>query len=145
MALPSTSTIVEISALLREMGEDELADRLDYLASDEDLEPGESPATDESARGFFEFFTAVKCDSKVGLACSPEGCIVGEWRWFPDKRGVSIWFLDAERVGFTANRKNGDFVALDGQSNITTRSTLTASLIQEELFSWRPKHQRPEC
>ena len=60
MALTSvTTSIAEISALLREMGEGELADRLDYLASDEDLEPGESPATDESARGFFEFFTPV--------------------------------------------------------------------------------------
>ena len=138
-------TIAEISALLREMGEGELANRLDYLASDEDLEPGELPATDESARGFFEFFTSVESDSKVGLACSPEGWIVGEWRWFPDKRGASIWFLDAERVGFTANRKNGEFVALAGQSNTTTSSELTVALIQEELFSWRPQRQRPEC
>ena len=138
-------TIAEISGLLREMGEGELANRLDYLASDEDLEPGELPATDESARGFFEFFTSVESDSKVGLACSPEGWIVGEWRWFPDKRGASIWFLDAERVGFTANRKNGEFVALAGQSNTTTSSELTVALIQEELFSWRPQRQRPEC
>ena len=145
MALSSALSIAEISALLREMGESELADRLDYLASDEDLDPGESPATDESARGFLEFFTSVTSDSKVGLACSPEGCIVGEWRWFPDKRGASIWFLDAERVGFTANRKNGDFVALAGQSNTTTRSALTVALIQEELFSWRSQRQRPEC
>ena len=145
MALSSASSIVEISALLRKMDEVDLADRLDYLASDADLDPGESPATAESARGFFEFFTSVMSESKVGLGCSPEGCIVGEWRWFPDKRGASIWFLDAERVGFTANRQNGDFVALDGQSNVTTRSTLAAALIQEELFSWRPLHQRPDC
>ena len=105
MALTSASTIAEISALLLEMGEDELAARLDYLASDEDLDPGESPATDESARGFFEFFTSVESDSEVGLACSPEGWIVGEWRWFPDKRGASVWFLDDERVMFTANKK----------------------------------------
>lgn len=145
MALAPTTTIAEISALLRGMGEEELADRLDYLASDEDLEPGESPAKAESARGFFEFFTSVESDSKVGLACSPEGWIVGEWRWFPDERGASIWFLNSNRVGFTAYRKNGDFVALDSQSNITTCSTLTAALIQEELFSWRPQHQRPDC
>ena len=35
----------DISRLLRGMGEGELAERLDYLASDADLEPGESPAT----------------------------------------------------------------------------------------------------
>ena len=107
MALSSATTIAQISDLLRGMGEGELADRLDYLASDEDLEPGESPATDESARGFFELFTSVVSDSKVGLACSPEGWIVGEWRWFPDKRGASIWFLDDEGVMFTANKKAG--------------------------------------
>ena len=137
MALSSALSIVEISALLREMGEGELADRLDYLASDADLDPGESPATDESARGFFEFFTSVESDSEVGLACSPEGWIVGEWRWFPDKRGASLWFLDNERVMFTANKKSGDFVTIEGQNNITTLSILNKALVQEGLFSWR--------
>ncbi len=121
------------------MGEIELADRLDYLASDEDLEAGESPATAESAQGFFEFFTSVESDSKVGLACSPEGWVVGEWRWFHDKRGASIWFLDDERVKFTANKKSGEFVDIEGQKNITTISILNEALVGEGLFSWRPK------
>ena len=137
MALASEFTIAEISALLRDMDEDALADRLDYLASEEELELGESPATDESARGFFEFFTSVESDSKVGLACSPEGWIVGEWRWFPDKRGASIWFLDDERVMFTANKRSGGFVAIEGQKNITTLAILNRVLVEEGLFSWR--------
>lgn len=114
-----------------------MADRLDYLASEEDLDTGESPATDESARGFFKFFTSLTSDSKVGLACSPEGWIVGEWRWFPDKRGASIWFLDDERVMFTANKKAGGFVAIEGQKNITTLLILNRALVEEGLFSWR--------
>ena len=118
-----------------------MADRLDYLASDEDLDPGESPATAGSARGFFEFFSSVDSDSKVGLACSPEGWIVGEWRWFPDKRGASIWFLDAERVMFTANKSSGGFVSIDGHSNITTLAILAKGLVKEGLFSWHPNHQ----
>ncbi len=137
MALDSKSTVAEISALLREGGEDELADRLDYLASEEDLDPGDVPATVESVRGFFEFFTSVESDSKVGLACSPEGWIVGERRWFPDKRGASIWFLDDERVMFTANKKMGGFVAIEGQENITTLAILNRVLVEEGLFSWR--------
>ena len=136
MALTSASTIADISALLREMGEDELADRLDYLASDEDLDPGESPATDESARGFLNFYLSVKSDSKVGLACSYEGCIVGEWRWFPDKRGASVWFLDNERVMFTVNKKDGEFVKIECPGNITQQVTLMQILVQEGLFSW---------
>ena len=135
MALAPTTTIAEISALLREMGESELADRLDYLASDEDLDPGESPATDESARGFFEFFTSVKLESKVGLACSPEGWIVGEWRWFPDERSVSIWFLDDEQAFFAATNKNGQFVAAEWNGKRATPADIKATLRLEGLFT----------
>lgn len=138
MALTSASTIAEISILLREMGENELADRMDYLASDEDLDTGESPATDESARGFFEFFAGIKSDSKVGLACSPEGWIVGEWLWFPDKRSLSVWFLGDERVMFTATNKSEEFIAIAGHNNITTLSILAEALVKEGLLSWRP-------
>ncbi len=141
MALASSTTIAEISARLREMGEGELADRLDYLASDEDLDPGESPATDESARGFFEFFTSVKSDSKVGLACSPEGWVVGEWRWFPDKRSASIWFLDGEQVMFTARKRSGERVAIGERKNFTDRFTLAKVFVQEGLLSWRLSQQ----
>lgn len=137
MALSSALSIVEISALLREMGESKLADRLDYLASDEDLEPGESPATEESARGFFEFFTSVKSDSKVGLACSPEGWIVGEWRWFSDERRVGIWFLSAEKILFSALGKDGKFVEMEERNKITDRCMVTPKLVDAGLFSWR--------
>ena len=137
MALSSTSTIVEISSLFREMGEDDLADRLDYLASDEDLDPGESPATDESARGFFEFFTNIKSDSKVGLACSREGWISAEWRWFSDERRVGIWFLDAEKILFSALGKDGKFVEIEERNKITDRCMVTPKLVDAGLFSWR--------
>lgn len=139
MALTSTSTIAEISALLREKGEEELADRLDYLASDEDLDPGESPATAESARGFFEFFTSVDSEGNVGLGCSPEGVICAEWR-FQDKRAVGIWFLDTERVRFSAIGKDGEFVDIKERNKIADRSEVTKALaeLQQELFVWRP-------
>ena len=139
MALSSKSSVAEISALLREKGEDELADRLDYLASDADLEPGDVSATAESARGFFEFFTSVESDSKVGLACSPEGWIVGEWRWFPDKRTVGIWFLDADLVLFSAIDKKGVFVDIEERNKFTERSRVTNTLVDKGLFAWRPQ------
>ena len=137
MAIETTATVRDISRLLREMGEEELAERLDYLASDADLEPGESPATDESARGFFEFFTGVESESKVGLACSPEGWIVGEWRWFPDERAASVSFLDDNQVMFSAIKKNGDFVAIGERRNFATNDKLAEVLVEEGLFSWR--------
>ena len=139
MALSSALSIAEISALLREMDEGDLADRLDYLASEEDLEPEESPATDESARGFFEFFTAIESEGKVGLGCSPEGVICAEWR-FQDQRAVGIWFLDAGRVLFSAIGKDGDFVDIKERNKIAERSEVTMALveIQQGLFVWRP-------
>lgn len=138
MALTSASTIAEISALIRDMGEGKLADRLDYLASNEDLEPGESPATDESARGFFEFFTAVDSGGKVALGCSHEGVICAEWR-FDDRRAVGIWFLDADRVRFSAIGKDGELVNIKERNTVADRSLVTRALVEidEELFAWR--------
>ena len=70
MALTSKLTIAEISALLREMGEGELADRLDYLASDEDLDPGESPVTTGRKRPSIlsTYSSASNLTGTVGLA-----------------------------------------------------------------------------
>ena len=138
MTLTSTSTIAEISALLRDMGEDGLADRLEYLASDEDLDTGESPATDESARGFFEFFTGIKSESKVGLACSPEGWIVGEWQWYPDERSLTVWFLDSDRVGFVATNEKGEFVSREWNGKTASHSEVKAALAPEGLFVCHP-------
>jgi hypothetical protein len=137
MALSSKTTIAEISAMLQEMGEAELAERLEYLASEADLDPGESAATDASARGFFEFFTSLGCDSKVGLACSQEGWIVGEWRWFPDERRVGIWFIDSQRIRFSALDKNGDFVDIEERNKITERTVVTPKMVEKGLFYLR--------
>ena len=136
MALSSKTTIADISALLRDMGEVDLAARLDYLASDEDLDPGESPATDESARGFYELFLSVEWSGDFGLACSPEGWIVGEWR-FPDNRRASVWFLNNERVMFTAKKKNSEFVAIEGEGNFTEIRTIMKVLVREGILDWR--------
>ena len=132
----SAAAIGEISDRLRGMGASELADRLDYLASDADLEPGEFPATAESARGFFELFASVESEGQVVLGCSPEGWVVAEWR-FPDERGVGLWFLDSNRVMFTATGKDGEVIDLQGPARILGRPALIAGLIRKELFSWR--------
>ena len=139
MALSSRTTIPEISALLREMGEAELAERLEYLSSEADLDPGESAATDASARGFFEFFNAVQSEGKVVLGCSPEGVICAEWR-FQDQRSVAIWFLDANRARFSAITKDGRFVDVKQRNKIANRSEIATALVGvgQELFAWRP-------
>ena len=134
MALSSASSIIEISALLREMGEGELADRLDYLASSEDLDPGDVPATAESARGFFEFFKSVDSEGEIALGCSPEGWLCAEWR-FQDQRAVGVWFVDAERVQFSAIAKDGVLVDIEERNKIADRSKVCEVLVREGIFS----------
>ena len=126
----------DVAGFLRGMGEGGLAERLDYLASDADLDVGEFPASDESARGFFELFASIDSEGEVVLGCSPEGWVVAEWR-FSDERGVSVWFLDADRVMFAATGKGGKFVDIQGPARTLERTALMQGLVREELFSWR--------
>ena len=135
-----TAKVGDVAGFLRGVGEGVLAERLDYLASDADLDVGEFPASDESARGFWALFSRVGADSEVGLGCSPEGWVVGEWRWFADERGASVWFLDADRVMFSATKKDGKFVAIEGQGNVTSIARLAQTLVDEGLFYWRLNH-----
>lgn len=135
MAISATA-IDEIAAGLRGMGEGALADRLEYLASDEDLDSGECPATAESARGFFALFASVASEGEVVLGCSPEGWVLAEWR-FPDERGVGLWFLDSNRVMFTATGKDGEVIDIEGPARILERPAIIEGLIRKELFSWR--------
>ena len=132
-----TGTVGDVAGFLRGMGEGGLADRLDYLGSDADLDVGEFPAAAESARGFLALFARVGADSEVGLGCSPEGWVVGEWRWFADDRGASVWFLDVDRVMFSATKKDGEFVVIEGQGYVTSLAKLTQTLVDEGLFYWR--------
>ncbi len=136
MALAPTTTIAEISTLLREMGEHELADRLDYLASDDDLDPGESPITLESAQAFLELFASVEFEGTVGLGSSYEGWVYAQWS-FPDERALGVWFIDTEYVKYTARDKTGNHIDIEGSARTIERSKLMRGLVQKELLSWR--------
>ena len=136
MALTSASTVADVSGFLREMGEGELADRLDYLASDEDLDPGESPVTLESAQAFYELLVSVEFEGTVGLGSSPEGWVFAQWS-FPDERALGVWFVDAECVKYTARDKTGKHIDIEGSARTIERSKLMHGLVQKELLSWR--------
>ena len=136
MVVSDVATVGDVAGFLRDMGEDGLAERLDYLASDADLDVGECSATDESARGFWALFASVESEGAVVLGCSPEGWVVAEWR-FPDARGVSVWFLDADQVMFAATDKDGKFVDIQGPVRTLERTALMQGLVREELFFWR--------
>ena len=131
------SSIEDVCYILRDWDEYTLADRIAYFASDEDLDDGDVPLTLESARGFLAFFSELESDGKVGLACSQEGWICAEWR-FPDQRRASLWFLDEDRIMFAATDDSGNFIEIEGSSEIGYRSVVAAKLVEAGLLKWSP-------
>ena len=127
-------TIPEICAALTGRGRPELARRLAYFASEEDLEPGDVALTEESARGFWEFYRAVESEGVLRTSCSPEGWLCVEWD-FEDERGVAIWFLDSQRVRFAATYAPGKWVKIDGGGKTALGTVVREKLVEAGLFT----------
>ena len=127
-------TIPEICAALTGRGRPELARRLAYFASEEDLEPGDMPVTLESAQGFWEFLSVVDSDTRLEIGCSAEGWICADWR-FEDERGVAIWFLNPQQVRFAATTANGTWIRID-QGNTGDPAAVAEKLVEAGLFTW---------
>ena len=134
----SIQSIEEICNALEGQGHPDLAKRISYFASPEDLEEGDVPVTKESAQGFWKFFNAVESDGRRGLTCSSEGWLCGSW-YFPDDRGVTLWFLDSQFVMFAATGADGRFVRIAGGEDTGGRETVTEKLVEAGLFYWRPR------
>lgn len=131
------SSVDDVCEVLRIWGENDLANRIAYFASDEDLEDGDIPVTVDSARGFLSFFSAVKSEGRVSLTCSPEGWLCAVWRFpFPDERRASLWFLDADRVMFAATSATGEFIEIEGGGDVGNSRDVMEKLIQAGLLSW---------
>ena len=110
-------------------GRNDLADRIGYFASDEDLEDGDVPVTLESVLGFLAFFAEVESTGKLDLACSPEGWICAVWR-FSDPRRATLWFLDRDNVMYAACKSDGAFADLDEGQETGSRSHITSRLVE---------------
>ena len=113
-----------------------LADRLAYFASDEDLDEGDIPVTLESALGFLVFFGMVETDGKIRMTCAQEGWICAEWD-FTDNRDAGLWFLDRDRIMFSAIGRNGKFINIRGGRKIASRRVIMRKLVTEGLFVCR--------
>ena len=132
-AIASLATIAEACDVLHAWGHPDIADRLAYFASDADLEDGDVPLTLESAQGFLAFFGAVANDGQIRITCTQEGWLCAEWE-FDDKRDAGLWFLDADRIMFTATDRSGKFIDISGGSNIAPRKVITKKLASEGIF-----------
>ena len=136
-ALASLGSVAEVCDVLRGWGRPYLAGRLAYLASDEDLDDGDLPASLESALGFLTFFGTVESDEgKVSLTASPEGWICADWR-FPDNRIVALWFIDRHQVSYAARKSDGHFVDLNRSEVDVNVGQIAERLVNlEEWFTW---------
>ena len=135
-ALAGLGSVAEVCDVLRGWGRPDLADRLAYFASDEDLDDGDVPLTLESALGFLAFFGAVDSEGKVSLTCSPEGWVSADWR-FPDQRIMALWFIDIERVDYAARKSDGHFIDLDRNGSVANLGQVAEHLVDlREWFTW---------
>ena len=131
-------SVGDVCNILRIWGEYTVADRLAYLASEEDLEEGERAATPESARAFLAFFSAVASEGKLDLACSPDGEISAVWRFKEDQRRACVWLHNFNRVSFTATDADGNFIRINDGSDKNSPSVVMEKLVQSGLLKWYP-------
>ena len=134
----SIQSIEKVCNALESQGHPDLAKRIAYFASDEDLEEDDSSVTLESVLGFWEFFQAVESEGHRGMTCSSEGWLCGSWD-FPDDRGVTLWFVDSQKVMFAAKGVDGKFLISTEDEVTVSRETVTGKLVEAGLFYWRPK------
>lgn len=137
-AIAGLSSIAEACDVLRAWGNPDLADRLAYLASDEDLEEGDLPATLESARGFLAFFGPVASSdaSRVEMSTMPDGWISAHW-YFADERTVSVYFIDHERALYSACKSDGSYVDRDRKDGHFNQSDVAVRLVgMKQWFTW---------
>ena len=134
--LARLGSVAEVCDVLRGWGHPEVADHLVYFASDEDLDDGDVPLTLESAQGFLAFFGAVETDGKIRMTCTQEGWICAEWD-FTDNRDAGLWFLDADRIMFTATDRAGKFINIRSGKKTASRRVIMKKLAAEGLFACR--------
>ena len=129
-------SVADVCDVLHGWCRPDLADRLAYFASDEDLDDGDVPLTLESALGFLAFFGAVESQGEVSLTCSPEGWILAVWR-FPDTRRISLWFMDYDTVIYAARKSDGFFADLNGGKEVGSRLSVMEKMVAgKEWFTW---------
>ena len=134
-ALAAIRSIPEVCAILRAWRRPDLADRIAWFASNDDLDDGELPLTLDSARGFLAVFGAVDADAKLELACSPEGWLCAEW-YFDDARIATIHLLDCRRAMFAARCADGRFTDFGIATPYADLPTIMENMVAAGILKW---------
>ena len=142
-ALAAIGSTAEVCDILRAWGRPDLAARIAYFASDEDLDDDECPVTLDSARDFLALFGAIDADAKLELACSPEGWISAEW-YFGDARIATIHLWDSGRAMFAARRADGRFTDFGIGSEYADLPTIMANMVAAGILKWYQHNRKAE-
>ena len=134
-SLTTPQSIDAIINVINSMGEGRLADRLEYLASEEILEEGDTPVSLPVCNGFFDFFTKLDNNAYLNLTCA-NGWLCAEWD-FDDGKAVILWFMDHDTARVTVLDSDGNFVDINEGQQIRDRITIMRNLERAGYFSCR--------
>ena len=130
-------SVNDIGDILRGWGETKIAQRLEFLASD-DAAHDDIPVALPAALGFLVFFTQVKADAILNLT-SAQGWLCTEWD-YADGRSVALWFTDRDSTMLTVFDSSGNLVELVGKQGNVNRQIATKALVQAGFFEWKISH-----
>ena len=139
---PIDLSIIGIVAEMYSMGEQRIAARLEYLASDHLLEDGDVPVSLPACAGFWDFYSKCTGDAYLNLTCA-KGWLCTEWD-FPDGSSVVLWFYDLDSARVTVFDNGGNIVDVNAGRRVRNRSTIMKNLEQAGYFSWRNMHSTEE-
>ena len=134
-ASTTPQSIDAIINIINSMGEHRLADRLEYLASEEILEEGDTPVSLPVCNGFLDFFTKLANNAYLNLTCA-NGWLCAEWD-FRDDKAVIIWFMGLDEARVIVLDNEGHLVDINEGQQTRNRITIMENLERAEYFSWR--------
>ena len=125
-------SIDEIIEAVNSMGEHRIASRLEYLASEDITEEGDTPISLPVCSGFLEFFTELTNDAYLNLTCA-KGWLCAEWD-FPDGRSVILWFMGLDEARVTVFDSDGNLADINEGQQVRDRRTIMTNLAQSGYF-----------
>ena len=139
-SIDAITDVAQVSEWLRRWHEDKLAERIEYFASDQDLEDDEVALRVDSAKDFLSFLNLVHTTAHISLTCSPEGWLCASWK-FSDDRRATLWFRGSRQIAVVAIDPAGEYVDLEDGKEIGPLDEVVLKLVEAGLFKWRPSQR----
>lgn len=133
-AVNQLPAITNICDVLRQWEYRDLANRVEYLASQYSAD-NNNPSLDlGSLRGFLMILGNIQSTLGINLTATSEGLIAAEWQ-FTDNRRATVTFLDVDHVKVDATRADGDPVRIRNSATRVSRQIAINRLIEQGLFT----------